>query len=240
MDRIHMPKSIITFFINLFTNRSNRIVLQDRLSKSYDILQGIDQEGIVSPLLWNIYYDLIFQKINEQIDLHVNLNTKKIKNILHEKDDILYKYSTSIIGYLNDTMWFGTSLEQINRKLSIANKFYNIAKIQINIDKYKILTNDKTIARNTIQLNINNNVIQLQVTPINNCKRILRLYINIRNKPQHTIKKGKAIVHGHFHMLKKKKLTHNHIRYILLFLNLNIYSNILFFLIININKLCHL
>jgi hypothetical protein len=215
MERIYMPNSIINFFINLFTNRSNRIVLQDRLSKSYGILQGIDQGEIVSPLLWNIYYDLIFQKINEQMDLHINLNTKKIKNILHEKDDILYKYSTSLVGYLDDTTWFGTSLDQINRKLSIANEFYNIAKIQINIDKYKILTNDKTTACNLIQLNINNNVIQPQMTPINNCERILGLYINIWNKPQHTIKKGKAIVQGHFHMLKKKKLTHDHIRYII-------------------------
>jgi hypothetical protein len=126
----------------------------------------------------------------------------------------MYKYSTSLVGYLDDTTWFSTSIDQINRKLSIANKFYKIAKIQINIDKYKILTNDKSSTRNLIQLNINN-IIQPHVTPINNCKRILGLYINIRNKSHHTIKKGKAIVYAHYHMLKKKKLTHDHIRYII-------------------------
>jgi hypothetical protein len=69
--------------------------------------------------------------------------------------------------------------------------------------------------RNSIQLNINDNIIQLHVIPINNCKRILGLYINIRNKPQHIIKKDKTIVYAHYHMLKKKKLTYNHIRYII-------------------------
>jgi hypothetical protein len=157
----------------------------------------------------------MFQKINEQVDLQVNLHTKRIRNIMHEKDDMLYKYSTSLVGYLDDTTWFGTSLDQINKKLSIANEFYNIAKIQINVDKYKILTNDKQTLRNLISFNINNKIIQPQVTPINNCERILRLYINIRNKPQHTIKKGKAIVQSHYYMLKKKKLTHDHIRYII-------------------------
>jgi hypothetical protein len=78
MERIHLPSIVITFFTNLFSNRSNRIILPDGLSKSYSILQGIDQGEIVSPLLWNIYYDLMFQQINEQIDLHVDLYTKKI------------------------------------------------------------------------------------------------------------------------------------------------------------------
>jgi hypothetical protein len=121
-----------------------------------------------------------------------------------------YRYMKNVIIF-----YFIRSEVRINKKLSIANEFYNIAKIQINIDKYKILTNNKSISRNSITLNINNKIIQPQVTPINNCERILRLYINIRNKPQHTIKKGKMIVQSHFHMLKKKKLTHDHIRYII-------------------------
>jgi hypothetical protein len=133
----------------------------------------------------------MFQKINEQTDLHVTLNTKKIKNILHEKDDIFYKYSTSLVGYLDDTTWFGTSLDQINKKLSIANEFYNIAKIQINIDKYKILTNDKSTSRNSITLNINNKIIQPQVTPINNCKRILGLILIFEINPNIPSKKEK-------------------------------------------------
>jgi hypothetical protein len=51
MERIHLPNIIINFFINLFTYRTNRVVLPDKLSQSYNILQGIDQGEIVSPLL---------------------------------------------------------------------------------------------------------------------------------------------------------------------------------------------
>lgn len=51
LDRLSIPSSIFSFFINLFSNRVNRIILEDGLSSEYRVLQGIDQGEVVSPLL---------------------------------------------------------------------------------------------------------------------------------------------------------------------------------------------
>lgn len=60
LEHIKIPNIIITFFINLFTARFNSIILPNGNLGTYQVLQGIDQGEVVSPLLWNIYYDPLF------------------------------------------------------------------------------------------------------------------------------------------------------------------------------------
>jgi hypothetical protein len=146
--------------------------------------------------------------INQQQVLHLYNNTTHIKNILHKDDDITHRLP---VGYLDDTIWFGSLIDQINRKLTIANEFYRFAKVQINANKYKVLTKLSKQEHDTIKFTVNNQEINAIITPKNKGERILGLYINIHNKKTPTIKKGKQIVQSHFHMMKKKKLSHDHV-----------------------------
>lgn len=124
------------------------------------------------------------------------LNTKIMMCMIHE-------YKTSLVGYLDDTTWFGSSSEQINEKLSIANLFYSFTNIKINVDEYKVLTNISK-RNKTVTLNING----LPHEALNQGERILGLYINASNRSQPTLKKGKQIVARHLNIIKNKKLTH--------------------------------
>ncbi|EXX63794.1 hypothetical protein RirG_148970 [Rhizophagus irregularis DAOM 197198w] len=110
------------------------------------------------------------------------LNTKIMMCMIHE-------YKTSLVGYLDDTTWFGSSSEQINEKLSIANLFYSFTNIKINVDEYKVLTNISK-RNKTVTLNING----LPHEALNQGERILGLYINASNRSQPTLKKGKQII----------------------------------------------
>ena len=55
--------------MNLFTNRTNQVVTAYGLTDSYDVITGIDQEEVISPILWCIYYDPLLCKIqnNQQL-----------------------------------------------------------------------------------------------------------------------------------------------------------------------------
>lgn len=117
------------------------------------------RELTISPLLWDIYYDPMFAKINQLTNLYFTSTTYRIKNILHRELDSILNCQTSLVGYLDSTTWLASSIDQITEKLTIVNSFYSFAKIKINTDKYKILTNQNKLKSDlppAITLNINN------------------------------------------------------------------------------------
>ena len=69
MARIQIPANCRQFIGNLFTNRSNSVIGYYGLTKQYDVLIGIDQGEVISPLLWCIYYDPLLVEIHSQQDL---------------------------------------------------------------------------------------------------------------------------------------------------------------------------
>ena len=63
MRRIKLPTKFINIIKNSLINRKNRVITDLGLTEEYSMLNGIDQGEIMSPLLWIIYYDLLFIKI---------------------------------------------------------------------------------------------------------------------------------------------------------------------------------
>ena len=44
---------------------TNQVITDVGITNKYDMNNGIDQEEIISPLLWIIYYDPLFSKIKK-------------------------------------------------------------------------------------------------------------------------------------------------------------------------------
>src|SRR4051812_41270141 len=57
LNRLKIPCSFLKFVALLFSERFNQIFTAHGNTNLYPILSGIDQEEIVSPILWCIYYD---------------------------------------------------------------------------------------------------------------------------------------------------------------------------------------
>ncbi|GBC52870.2 RNA-directed DNA polymerase from mobile element jockey-like [Rhizophagus irregularis DAOM 181602=DAOM 197198] len=55
LERLHFPTKITTLLISLFSDRKNNVILPFGLSADYDVIQGIDQGEVISPILWIIY-----------------------------------------------------------------------------------------------------------------------------------------------------------------------------------------
>jgi hypothetical protein len=62
------------------------------------------------------------------MDLTYSCSITRLTNILHRDNDIKHSFDTSLVGYLDDTTWFGFSIEQLNNKLSIANSSKHLTK----------------------------------------------------------------------------------------------------------------
>jgi hypothetical protein len=216
LERLHIPYNIVNLLTDLFTDRFNNIIINNRTSNLYTVEQGIDQGEIISPLLWIIYYDPMFTKINQNKSLHVNINVEQIRNIYNKNLDITHTFEIVVLGYLDDTTWFASSKEQLENQLQIANSFYNFTDIKINHEKYKILTNEKPFINKEITLRISENkFIVIKTASKRQGKRILGVYINACNNKTPTIHKMKQIIYEFRNAIKYKKITHDHIIYLI-------------------------
>ena len=63
MQRLKIPSSFNNLIINLFTQRKNRVFTAVGTTSPYDVLIGIDQGEVISPLLWCIYYDMLLCEV---------------------------------------------------------------------------------------------------------------------------------------------------------------------------------
>jgi hypothetical protein len=142
LQRLSIPSTFINITISLFKNHSNQIIFEDFLSEPYDLDIGIIQGEIISLLLWIIYYDSMFQAINETNYGGLTLSISLSKNIYQQTDYHSIELNLKLQGYLDNTTWIDNNLDNLQKYLTIAVGFYNIANIKINKQKTKLLTND--------------------------------------------------------------------------------------------------
>jgi hypothetical protein len=83
LKRIKLPDKFVDFISNSLNNRTNKIITEFGFTEKYKVGNGIDQGEIMSPLLWIIYYDPLFAKIEsirneENIGYNINWKENKI------------------------------------------------------------------------------------------------------------------------------------------------------------------
>lgn len=63
----------------------------------------INQDETISPLLWNIYYDPLFTRVNLLHYLHFTISSNKIKNIMHSDkiSSINMIYHTQVFSHFS-------------------------------------------------------------------------------------------------------------------------------------------
>src|SRR2546429_2954661 len=59
MLRLRIPEQFINLVLSLFQNRRNYVLTDAGVTNDYDVLVGIDQGEVISPLLWCIYYRIV-------------------------------------------------------------------------------------------------------------------------------------------------------------------------------------
>ncbi|GBB86125.1 hypothetical protein RclHR1_12590006 [Rhizophagus clarus] len=211
---IKMPIRITSILCDLFTNCTNQVILpNNNLTSPFSMKQGIHQGEIISPLLWILYYNPLFLYVNQQSELYFQCSFNRIRHVFHPESDSSQQFRFTVTAYLDDTSWITNNLEQLNKKLTIANSFYKIADIQVNLDKYRIITNVPNI--NSITLSIDDQLISLPVTKRIQSERLLGIQINGFNNHASVIKKLKAMVRAMLVTIMRKDITHDHVAYLI-------------------------
>src|ERR1043165_8652096 len=150
LKRLKLPDDFITVICNLFTNRKNSIITPNGLTSPYDVLIGIDQGEIISPLLWIIYYDPLFCRL-KKLPNKYKVTFEQIHNV-NPIEKTLISVEQDIMGYLDDTTMIASSKQDLEQMLTIADSFYKLNNIKINKMKSILITNSSLIIDNKVSV----------------------------------------------------------------------------------------
>ncbi|CAB5382454.1 unnamed protein product [Rhizophagus irregularis] len=193
MRRIKLPEIIIKILTGLFTNRTNQVFTPFGLTDSFDMLTGIDQGEIISPLLWIIYYDPLLAKIR-----NTNLGFKmEAKEYIDVYENLYRLRSITFPGcaYMDDTGFITNNKNNLERILKIADSFYKLNDIKINKQKSELLLR-KNISKkkpldDIVKIKFGEDIIEVKPTHRNRSSRFLGVWINAFNNNSHVIQQIK-------------------------------------------------
>src|SRR3954447_3783608 len=131
MRHLRIPQGFIKLTLNLFTNRSNRVITANGLSDPYKVKIGIDQGEVIFSLLWVIYIDPLLVALNKNNSLPYIISSTSARP----------QVDISTLAFMDDTTLISSSLHGLTNMLNIANEFYEMNNTKINFDKAELITN---------------------------------------------------------------------------------------------------
>src|SRR6266498_1210282 len=145
MLHLKIPTSFINLILNFFMKHTNAIITSYSITTPYQMKVGIDQEKVIFPLLWTIYYDPLFCQIK-------NLQQKYVISLYHLMSIDLLQYEQlkvkcNLLDYLDDTIWIASSKEELEHMLFKSNSYYIFMNIKVNKQKSILMTNNTKIGR---------------------------------------------------------------------------------------------
>ncbi|GBB99082.1 hypothetical protein RclHR1_34050001 [Rhizophagus clarus] len=197
MDQIKLPQQFTHLILDLFKDRTNQIITAYDKTIAYDVLTGIDQGEVISPILWYIYYDPLLAEINNQ-NLEYTVLCNNIQQIPQLNSAVIEQHVLAL-AFIDDTQWITDKKDKLESMLSIADSFYRLNDIQINKDKSELMMRTKMykhryshIYNNKINIQFGRESISIKAKHPHEPTRILGVYFNIENNEQYLISKIKA------------------------------------------------
>jgi hypothetical protein len=118
---------------NLYWNQTAAVNIGGTTSEAVRIERGVRQGCVLSPLLFNVYSNKIFQRATEDRQEGININGEIINNLRYADDTVLCTTSLSDLQVLLDRV--GEECERYGLKINISKtKLMTIAKQRTNAD----------------------------------------------------------------------------------------------------------
>ena len=64
---------VIRFLLFMYTNQSMRVKWKDSLSDHFSIGNGVRQGAVLSPLLFTLYIDMLFIRLQDDLIIHTHV-----------------------------------------------------------------------------------------------------------------------------------------------------------------------
>src|SRR2546429_4836928 len=211
--RIKIPFPYVELILDLFKDRTNQVITQAGVTDPYNVLVGIDQGEVISPLLWCIYYDPLLSRIQQQNSLGYNISHSSSSQVNNNIMDINASADIPLLAFMDDTMWCSDSSEHLASILSIADSFYQFTNIKVNPDKAVLLSTKRNI--NQVSLTLDNGQVQnIKVVPPKQSIRYLGVWIAASFNKGFIIQQCQTMITQAINLMGGAKITDNQLLYI--------------------------
>jgi ribonuclease HI len=202
-----MPITLVNILTNLLTDRSNQVITNFGLTPAYSVQDGIDQGETITPLLWRIYYDPLIHQISSQYSGYTMSTYQSLS--LRQSHKQTLQASTSVLAYMDDTLWITDSKQQLEQIIETASSFYRMANITINPHKSILSSNNSQ--RTTIRYMDS----QISTQPINTAFKFLGCWFTSNCNYKLQTKLITEEINNLTNTLKNKKVTDKQAIYII-------------------------
>src|SRR5260364_457622 len=114
---------------------------------------GIDQGEVLSPLIWQIFYDPHLVCIQNNKNLGYSMEVQIPTDIKRNKT-ITQSIRQAVLAYADDTTWLASSNQQMQITLDTTEEFYKINDININLKKTKLTVFNPRVKRESCEITI--------------------------------------------------------------------------------------
>src|SRR5207253_10639054 len=98
LERIKVPDLIIKFLLNLYNKRKIRVITEYGLTKEFETEDGLDQGEVISPLMWQIFYDPLLYTVYKEENLSYKMKLEWPSNLSTNEIAIL-SWQQSVLAY---------------------------------------------------------------------------------------------------------------------------------------------
>uniref|UniRef100_U9SUU7 Reverse transcriptase domain-containing protein n=1 Tax=Rhizophagus irregularis (strain DAOM 181602 / DAOM 197198 / MUCL 43194) TaxID=747089 RepID=U9SUU7_RHIID len=197
----------------LFTSRKNRILTPFGKTESYNLLIGIDQGEIISPLLWTIYFDPLLTELSSSAISPYIWSSGIPANILNINNNEDVAVPITQLTYMDDSTLIASSLAGLEQLLSIACDFYFLNNITANFSKYELVS--LSAGNNLISFQLNSEFpdhlssmgFSLRALRLSSSFRFLGVWFNLQGSPNFVLSQLKDIYSSFLASVRFKKLS---------------------------------
>ncbi|GBC19727.2 reverse transcriptase family protein [Rhizophagus irregularis DAOM 181602=DAOM 197198] len=215
--RLHIPSLLIKFIINHFTRRNNKIITHYGDTSGYRVRIGIDQDEIISPLLWVIYLDPLLTTLNREACDPFILKSSALlyySPIEYEQHNL----PVSHITFMDDSTLIASSKRGIEDRLSITAEFYTLNNTQANSAKYILLSSEQFSQTIMFDLSpsplITSHTLTLKALALSTSFRFLGVWFNLLASSHFVHNQTVSMVKNMAVLLSLKKLLAQHVAYL--------------------------
>ena len=209
MARLRIPEDFISLIKNSLQNRKNRIITALGNTDDYTMVNGIDQGEVISPLLWVIYYNPLFERINAQIKnaYEMGYDFNWTSNRYQQREYV------NSIAYMDDSTFISATKDGLTRTLIIADSFNLMTGILVNTKKSELIVINSN--ENQKSINYGNDQFTIKAKPELEPIRFLGVWISGKKNDKFIKQQIKEEIDVVSNRLSRKRITSQQIVYVI-------------------------
>jgi hypothetical protein len=166
---------------------------------------------VISPLIWRIFYDPLLTKVKRNTLLGYELEVSW-RESLEEEREKTKRVRQAVVAFADDTTWISSSKEQLEETIKIAEEFFKINDIQINLFKSKLITINTKASIEERKVIVDKQ--EVYASKEKEAVRFLGIWIGQKLGKKQIVAKAKQIVRLFANMIRKKIVSTSQVLYI--------------------------